>query len=343
MKNLNQYIIEKLEGKYFDLIAVGDILPHRQILDAAYTGDGYDFSSIFRYMKPILKDYDVCFCNQEAIIGGGEVKGGHSDIARKNNKTTVVFNSPDSLGDCVIDTGFNVISLANNHMCDMGKDGLEYSRKYWSKKLVISSGQDDDTPESRVKLFKKNGIKVAFVAYTTFINLLNKSSIISHTNVYYYDKAQEDIQYAHDNADVVIVSIHWGTEYEEEMIDYKQKDIARQLAGLGVDLILGHHPHVVQQIEYIGKTLCVYSLGNCVACQLGDATCKRVGGMLSLRVCMNDNEHVTIKNIKPRLLYMYYTEDYHDFCIIPFNMLDDTKLIGYKEIQKEYENKFRIL
>lgn len=343
MKELSRYITESLDNRYFDLIAVGDILPHRPILDAVHTEAGYDFSSIFRYLKPIMKDYDICFCNQETIIGGGEVKGGKDDKVRKDNKTAVVFNGPDSLGDCIIDTGFNMISLANNHMYDMEKSGLDYSRKYWSKKPVISSGQDEAKPESRVKLFKKNGIRVAFVAYTTFINRFkHKDVIIPYTNIYSYNTAQNDIQYAKANADVVIVSIHWGTEYMEELINYEQKTIAQQLSDLGVDIILGHHPHVVQQIGYVGKTLCVYSLGNCIACQQGDSTCKRIGGMISLRV-HNNNGMISLKNIKPCLLYMYYTEDYSDFCVIPFNQLDDTKLIGFREIQKEYENKFRIL
>lgn len=342
MKNIRDYILESISPKKVSLIAVGDILAHNMIVHAAEKGGTYNFESMFSDLKKAVSKYDLKFCNQESPIIGEKPKDEKEDKHRVNNKTAVMFNSPNELGDAVMDAGFNLISLANNHVLDAGKKGLEYSREYWSKQNVICSGQNEDDTKDRVKLFEMNGIRFAFVAYTTRVNLIKPTDKQpEHVNVYSNEIAKKDIEYAKLNSDVIIVSIHWGQEYQLDSIAQEQKDISRYLSRLGVNIIIGHHPHVVQPIRWIGNTLCIYSLGNCLACQKNDITIKRIGGMISFDI--EFGKTVNIKNINRSLNYIYYNDDHEDFKIIPFSKLTDKELMNYKVIEKDYMNRFHIL
>ena len=328
----NQNISNKKEDiidnkKSLSLLMVGDVLIHESVyLDAKQDDGSYDFGSMFEYIKPIMSDYDLKYCNQESIIGGKNL-----GISGYPN-----FNSPDEIGDTIVDLGFNLVGLANNHAFDKGEKAINYSIKYWKKyDNIITAGSylsEDDRDD--LKIYEKNGIKYAFLAYTTSLNgnkLNGKDYLV---NMYDKDKVKNDIEKLKD-ADLVIVAMHWGNEYTNEPTN-SQREIAEYLSSLGVNLIIGTHPHVVQPITYIGDTLVIYSLGNFISNQLVIDINPAIGLLVGLDVTLEDD---TVKfDIKKKELIFAYSNNSKEFKVIPFSKMDDKYLNNYKEYEEKYMN-----
>ena len=243
------------------LLMVGDALIHSTLYQDAKTNDGYDFKPMLERIKPIASKYDLEYYNQETILGGEEL--GLSNYPR--------FNSPYEVGDAFIDAGFNLVSLATNHTMDKGEQGVLNSLAYWNKqKNILTAGSYSSFEDRDKKIIKEiNGIKYAFFSYTTWTNGLSTPTGKEYlNNVYNEELVKADIERVKEEADVIIVAMHWGTEYSTGISD-TQVEIANYLANLGVDIIIGSHPHVVEPIEFIGKTMVIYSLGNFISDQVG--------------------------------------------------------------------------
>lgn len=316
---------EVSNDKKMSLIAVGDVLIHESVYKDAYSNGKYDFSKMFKRIKPILKNYDLKFCNQESIIGGSEL--GISGYPS--------FNSPDEIGDEIVRLGFNLISLANNHAMDKGVSAITYSNNYWKSKDVITSGSYLSSSErDNIKIYEQNGIKYAFLAYTTSLNgnTLPQSYLV---NMYTDTKAKNDIEKIRDKVDVIIVSMHWGEEYTNTPTE-SEKQIAKYLSDLGVNLIIGHHPHVVQPVSYIGDTLVIYSLGNFISNQLSIGLNPGIGLMVGMDIVV-DEDGVKFENLYEELI-LAYAENSTNFEVIPFSQLNNNLLNNYENIEKEYMN-----
>jgi len=302
------------------LVAVGDNLIHQTIYNSSYENNKYNFKPIYENMKPFIKNHDIAFVNQETILGSSEL--GLSTYPR--------FNSPTEVGDALVDAGFNLISLANNHTLDRGEEAIKNSISYWNRQSVIYSGSEiNNTP--RIKRFTDNYISFAFVAYTYGTNGINIPEGKTHlVNCFSYESAKSDILSVRDEVDVVIVSMHWGNEYHNEPSE-TQIEQAKFLSTLGVDIILGHHPHVIEPFEVITidkhKTYVVYSLGNFLSDQIGID--RLIGMAFSLDITKQMNE-VMIQHPKAKLFYTYKYKN--QFKNIFFNDLDESILPGYKKI-----------
>lgn len=314
---------EDTKQNKISLFAVGDVLIHESVYKDAIDEDGsYNFSNMFEYIKPILEKYDLKYCNQESTIGGSVL--GISGYP--------LFNSPDEIGDELVDLGFNLISLANNHALDKGSDAVYYSNSYWSSKDVITAGAYSTQEErDNIKVYELNNIKYAFLAYTTLSN--NKVPNNYIINMYSDERAKKDIESIKDKVDVIIVSMHWGEEYINEPT-ISQRTIAQYLSSLGVNVILGSHPHVVQPIEYIDDTLVIYSLGNFISNQLSLNLNYGIGLMVGMDIILENNE-VKIENLNKELI-LSYAEHSTNFKVIPFSKLNDDLLSNYKSIEEKY-------
>ena len=191
--------VSKKEPKEYttNLFMVGDALIHYGVYNDAKQKDGsYDFRNMFEYIKPIASKYDLAYYNQETILGGASL--GYSSYPR--------FNSPQEVGDAFIDAGFNMVSLATNHTMDKNEQGVINSVNYWKTKKdrVVYSGQWISAEEREMEtsqVYEKNGIKYAFLSYTTWTNGLetpvNKEYL---NNVYSPEKAAADIAKVKDKA-----------------------------------------------------------------------------------------------------------------------------------------------
>ena len=312
------------------LVMVGDALIHSNIyLDAKKSDGTYDFKPMLELTKPITSKYDLAYYNQETILGGTNL--GISSYPR--------FNSPTEVGDAFLDSGFNLVSLANNHTMDKGEQGVINSLNYWNeKKDVVHAGQYSSFDDrDSVNVYEKNGIKYAFFSYTMWTNGLETPAGKEYlNNVYSNDKAQNDISKVRDSVDVVIVAMHWGNEYSLGVSD-KQIEIANYLSSLGVDIIIGSHPHVVEPVEFIGKTLVIYSLGNFISDQEGIE--RLTGLMMSVDIKKSVESGITtisLDNLKADLVYTY-SKYGRGFKVYPYSELNNVILPDYREYYEKYK------
>lgn len=318
------------ETNELSMVMVGDCLIHRMVYTDAKTKDNtYSFSKMFEKIKPLIDNSDLAYYNQESIIGGKKL--GLSAYPR--------FNSPEEIGDNMLDLGFNLVSLANNHTMDKGEQGVTNSVNYWKTKPgVYYTGQalSAKEREANIKVEEVNGIKYAFFSYTTQTNgLLPPSGKEYLTNIYSDEKAKADIEKVKGKADFIIVSMHWGEEYQTSE-NANQRKIAKYLSSLGVDLIIGAHPHVIQPVERVGDTLVFYSLGNFISAQ--DTDDKLTGALASINV-KKDGNKVTISGVKINLIYTSYKYNApYNFIIYPYSNINSQILKNYKTYYEKYKN-----
>ena len=313
------------------LLMVGDALIHSSVYNDALTEDGnYDFKPMLKYVKPILKSYDLKYYNQETILGGSSL--GYSSYPK--------FNSPVEVGDAFLNAGFNLVSLSNNHTMDKGETGVINSVNYWkSKKNVVFSGQWTSWEERNTNpVYSVNGINYAFFSYTTWTNGLETPVGKEYlNNVYSNEKAYLDINAVKDRADVIIVAIHWGEEYNLDITE-EQREIANYLSSLGVNIIIGTHPHVVEPVEYInnGDTLVIYSLGNFISGQIG---LDRLTGLMievTIKKMVDDDDSVHISIVNPKAELVYTTAP-PNIRVYPYSELNDDILLNYQYHYDKYK------
>ena len=344
-KNKDKKVVEKKkkEKKAVDyeakIFMVGDALIHWGVYNDAKQSDGsYDFKPQLEYMKPIVSKYDLAYYNQETVLGGKEL--GVSSYPR--------FNSPQEVGDAFIDAGFNMVSLATNHTMDKGEAGVLKSVEYWkSHSDIAASGQwssQEERTASVSKIYEVNNIKYAFISYTIWTNGLETPTGKDYlNNVYSPEKAKADIELVRDKVDFVIVAMHWGTEYSFKK-DYKQDEIAAYLSDLGVDLIIGAHPHVIQTVEYINdnKTFVIYSLGNFISDQLDvdNYTGLAMEVTLKKHIDVDDSITNTVVDPKAELLYTVTNQSRGystNFRVIPYPKLEDNQLRNHAALYEKYK------
>ena len=197
---------------------------------------------------------------------------------------------PDAFGDAVVDAGFDMLLTANNHCYDTLEPGLLRTLEVSREKGLETLGTRLNGDEPRYSLVNINGIWVGMTAYTYTTSMSNgKPSLNGNTPVQndhlvnyfdyndlgtFYSELEDLLLRMHaEGADATMVFIHWGTEYEITENNY-QNTIAQKICDLGVDVIVGGHPHVVQPMELLTsatdpthKTVCIYSLGNAISNQ----------------------------------------------------------------------------
>lgn len=351
--------VEKIEEKKYEvsLIAVGDNLIHSSLYKDANRHanyNGYDFKPVLTYIKEIVTNYDIGYFNQETILGGTEL--GLSDYP--------TFNSPYEAGDAMIDAGFNLVSLATNHTVDRGKKAVQNSCAYWKLQTnVLTSGSYcSDEERNEIRIVEKNNITYTMLNYTygtngmpvandylvnvwpTNLSINDPSRDTKYQN--YKEQVKDDIERVRDKVDVLIVAMHWGVEYTHNPTEY-EKDMANYLASLGVDIIIGTHPHVIQPVTWIDDTLVIYSLGNFISAQYQNySTCTNykctVGLMTSLKIektVKGDDITIKIDNIENELIYNYYNQStWRGFKVIPFSNPDIANYLpNYKKVYETYK------
>ncbi len=323
--------LPKREEYQLTLGMVGDALYHSGCYNEGKMNDGtYNFDKQLADIAPIIKTYDLAYYNQETILGGVEL--GLSSYPR--------FNSPIEVGNAFINAGFDLVSLANNHTLDKGEKAILNSASYWRSQRGIMTAGSYDSFEDRARshIGEKNGITYAFLAYTYGTNGIpvpkGKEYLV---NVFDKEQAKSDILAVRDKVDVVLVSMHWGVEYTHTPTK-EQREQAQFLSDLGVDVIIGSHPHVIQPIEHIGKTVVIYSLGNFISGQ--DDLMKRIGMIASVdihKVVEEGMTTISIDNVKGDLVYTERTSGYRNFRILPFYQLDNSILPNYASVKTKYE------
>ena len=314
-------------------IAVGDALIHGAVYKDAYSNGVYNFNNMFTEVKPIIEQYDLKYYNQETILGGTSL--GLSSYP--------LFNSPQEVGDAFMNMGFNLVSLATNHSLDYGERGLINSINYWGKQEGVIAAGSYESEESRVtpRIMEKNGITYTLLSYSTLTNGLR----IPYGKDYLFDlyseeKVKADIERIRDKVDVVMVAMHWGVEYTHTPVQ-EEKTIAKYLASLGVDIVIGTHPHVIQPIDFIDNTMVIYSLGNFISSQIGIERLVGLMASVTIKKTVTDgNVTITLEEPAAQLVYTRKAGITYGagFKLYPFSKLDDTILPGYQRYYDQFMN-----
>lgn len=270
------------------ITAAGDNLLHNTVSFAcALPEGGYDFHPVYENIKKIIEGSDIAFINQEVMLTGEA--SAYPNLA-----------APTENAVALIDAGFNVINLATNHTLDKGVSGLEtcletvHARPF---DAVLGAFRTEEE-STQLCILEKQGIRFGFLSYTYGLNGYRlpsdkqwKIALIDET------KIQNDLAAIRPECDYLIVSMHWGNEYQTTESSY-QNELAQLLCDGGADLIIGTHPHVLQPMKWLEgedghKTLCAYSLGNFVSNQHKRAT--MLGGILEVELLFEEDG--TLKEI----------------------------------------------
>jgi poly-gamma-glutamate synthesis protein (capsule biosynthesis protein) len=282
------------------MAAMGDMLAHDTIIANAKTGDTYNFAKYFANIRLSYQAANVIFCNQEGLSAGEQygISGYPS------------FNAPQRFSaDLQSGAGCNLINLANNHMGDKGVAATNTTIDVWNnlKPLGFSGANKSVDDQNKVSFSTVNGIKIGFVSFADFNN--NQNTPAYSVNIYHdEDLVRRLVTDARKNADVVIVSMHWGVE-DSSVVSADQTNEVNLLASLGVDVIIGTGPHVLQKFDTVtrpdsGKMIVWYSLGNMLSSQLN--LNELIGGIAQFDITKSTDNKITINSITFTPTYMHY-------------------------------------
>jgi poly-gamma-glutamate synthesis protein (capsule biosynthesis protein) len=243
------------------LVAVGDILMHQDVQRAAREAES-GLRALWQDVEPLLQGADIAFANLETPVAPTSGLPGRP----------FMFNGPPELPAALKASGFTVLSTANNHAYDQGVAGVvETLDRLRAEHLVpVGSGATRREAE-QPQVVQVRGLRVAFLGFTDLYNInLNRKDSEPWVRGLDPAAAAEAVRAVRPLADVVVVSIHWGVEYQHDPLP-RQREVAARLCAAGADLILGTHPHVLQPVERLAsggnRTLVAYSLGNFVSNQ----------------------------------------------------------------------------
>ena len=315
---------------YLTIIAAGDNLYHKELFISSKQNDTYVFDAIYEHIKPLVAPADIAFINQETLLAGEEF--GFSSFPQ--------FNTPQELGSCLAATGFNVVSHANNHVMDKGGKAVEATLDFWKtlpEVSVIGIHESKAGRESKKIIIEKNGIKTGFLAYTFSTNGLpvpkEMPYLVSVTDTKTMAKEIDELR---PLCDLLVVSMHWGEEYQHDY-NKSQERLSLFLAEHNVDIVLGHHPHVLQPFAYLPRAdgklmLCYYSLGNFVSAQKRPATL--LGGMAYIKIKKSEaGIGIAEAGIIP--VVTHYENFFTGFRIYPLYEYDETLM--NKHMIKKWE------
>ena len=246
------------------VLSFGDNLIHTEIYEYAEKEQGGSFDFLYEPFKDEIESADIAALNAETVlVDKRSLVSGYPS-----------FGSPIAVGEAIANVGFDIAVCGNNHIMDKGISVLDSTIDFYKSKDILCPGiqKSTDTEYRPYELISRKGIKFAVFSYTYGTNVGDISE--KYPNVVHYlptnDNQEKEmiseLKAARQDADFIIVFVHWGEEYNKNVTSQQQKYAALFAEG-GADVVIGSHPHMVQEVETIkrtdgGETLIFYSLGN---------------------------------------------------------------------------------
>ena len=299
---------KNLGKKEITITCWGDYMNHiTQIRQAKATN--YDFTDSFAVIKGIVGKSDLSVVNLETTIAKDT-----SDMSGYPE-----FATHENVIKALKDTGFDVVSTANNHAYDRRLKGIDRTIEIIEKYGLKRTGTFKENESTNPLIVDVKGIKVGFFSYSQMLNgyekLMLNSGRDTAVNLIDMDKIKKDVDYLKKNhADVIMCYMHWGEEYSDYPNSY-QKNTFKKLSDMGVDLVIGSHPHTIQKSEVIEhngtKSYCVYSLGNLVSDQresYGQSYGVEIGVYSDIKI-EKIGDKTTVKSFENK---PYYVDKYTD-------------------------------
>ena len=266
--------------------ATGDNLIHDGIYKQAArraqaNGEsGYDFAFCYQYVQDFYADFDINWINQETLVND-----------ELEPSSYPCFSTPGDMGRQLYDIGFRVFSLSNNHTYDKGAAGIAATRRFWAslpQDAVTCGLYEGPEDYENIVIQQVEGVSIAYLSYTEFTNGIPTPKDAEANLIYTSETEvlQRQIELARRQADFVVVSVHWGVE-GSHTVTQAQRDLAQQMADWGADVIIGTHPHVVQNAQWLTsadgrQAFVAYSLGNFLNAQSTADT--MIGVILSFEI-----------------------------------------------------------
>ncbi len=268
-------------------LAAGDNLIHTSLLWDEK--DDYDY--LYDHVRDEVQQADLASLNQETVFVKNQ--GLISDYPR--------FGTPVEVGNAIVGAGFDIVTLANNHILDKELYGVNVTTSFYDEqKGMTYVGVNPPELRQAVKFIDKNGIRIALLNYTYGTNGIPSPAEYPYIVERFRDEERmlQQIDYARARADAVIVYAHWGTEYSPA-VDEEQQRITNLLLEHDVDVVIGTHPHVLQPVETLTDTdghqmLVYYSLGNLISGQ--DRPECQTGGLAKFNIVKAVDGGVSIEN-----------------------------------------------
>lgn len=325
------------EKKSISFLACGDNIIHECVyLDAmtqataSGSASDYYFDNMYSNVEDMIKSADISFINAEGPLDTDYKASGYPN-----------FNAPKEAGEALVNVGFDIINLANNHMLDLNSNvGMRGTIDYWKDKNVLTIGAyEGEDDYNTIRYIERDGVKIALLSYTYSTNGNKLPTDETTLWVPYIDDADitRHIAEAKEKYDLVFVSMHWGQENEFSP-NAEQKRLAQLIADCGADVIIGHHSHTIQPVEWVtGKngnnTLVTYSLGNFLHTQLKDINL--VGSIFTFDINEKDGGGYAIENPVFTPTVCHYTADTNVLDSLEYYKRENLKIYKLSEYTEE--------
>ncbi len=331
----------------------GDILTHLSVLYAAEDKEtnSYIFDPFFSYVSPYISAADYAVANLEVTLGGTENGKTYTGYPR--------FNSPDSISTALKNAGFDMAMTANNHCYDTGLAGLQRTLGILTANGLDTLGTVSDKNNAKYIIKDINGIRIGMISYTyetgdsypdrpSINGILTSEASVGHINSFdykqldkFYAEVEEHIaNMKEEGVDATVLYIHWGNEYQLSPAA-SQKNIAQKMCDLGIDVIVGGHPHVIQPMDLLEssvdethKTVCLYSTGNFLSNQRRNLMDLKTGNtedgiLFSFSFTKYSDGTVALEeaNVLPTWIYLHKENGKNVYSILPLDRsIEDWKM-----------------
>lgn len=316
------------EDKTVHIVAAGDNLVQMAVYrEASYHAEdgGYNFLPLYENVRDIIEAGDISILNQETIITNGDY-----EISGDN----LNFNSPMELGYDMIDLGFDVFTIANNHILDRGTDGIGSTLDYWDDRcaendIVVCGAYRNEEDMSNIRTMTKNGVTFAFLSFAEHLNgyYIPSDSPYRVVETHETEVIEEQIRKAEEISDCVIVAVHWGLE-DTHKVEDEQREFARDMVNWGADVIIGTHSHTAETMEYIekeggGRGFVFYSLGNFISAQTDNFNL--VGEIADFDIVVDgETNEVSVENVGVIPVINHYDDGrFSNMRLYPYSMYTD--------------------
>ncbi|MDO4545329.1 MAG: CapA family protein [Bacillota bacterium] len=352
---------EETQASTITIGNAGDVIIHSPFLKSStYKKDGdYDFSPAFTYVKDLYESYDFMTINLETTLPGKEA--GYSGYP--------MFKSPDSLASALTANGTDLLLLANNHIYDSGSSGFLRTSQYLAEQGILYTGARHSDEEKKYLIHEIEGIDIGFVNYvyetprSDDLKGINgnpmDSSVAPYLNSFdpndreaFYAEMEENVAAMEaDGAEFIIAYLHWGNEYQLEETDW-QREMAQRLCDMGVDAIIGGHPHVVQPVDVFtsddgeNTMFCAFSVGNQLSNQRREFVSLSTGHtedglIVSLEITKDKKGDVSLTGAECVPTWVYKSNSGPTYYVLPLNDMGNLESVtGLSGINSQVQSSY---
>lgn len=306
-------VVSEPEDATVHLVAVGDNIIHERVGNSGKSDTGvWSYDHLYQYIRDDIQAADLSLVVQETVFVEN-----HADFSGYPN-----FGTPTEVGDALVNAGFDVVAQATNHMMDKGSEAVQFTVEWWKQnhaQIALLGIHENAAAAEEITVVECNSIRIAMLDYTELINFNpNMTGSEYLIDVYEENAAREDIRRARELADVVLVVMHAGVEYETQ-VDASVEEMVQVFLEEGVDIVIGSHPHVLRKMETLTradghKMLVYYSLGNFISSQ--NRLTALLGGMADLTIRKDAKTGtISIESAEMIPLITHYNHDTQTYAV----------------------------